>query len=62
MALRWAVTLGFVLYLLESPPVFGSVPLKGAGAPVHAYDMFGAVLAKSCMLWVKFNYLILPQE
>jgi hypothetical protein len=46
MALRWAVTLDFVLHLLESPPVFGSVPLKEAGAPVHAYDMFGTVLAK----------------
>jgi hypothetical protein len=46
MAPRGAVTLGFVLHLLESPPVLGSVPLKEAGAPVHAYDMFGALLAK----------------
>lgn len=28
-------------YSLESPPVLDSVPLKGAGAPIHEYDMVG---------------------
>jgi hypothetical protein len=48
--------------LLESPPVFGSVPLKEAGAPVHAYDMLGDVLAQelyalgqSCLCWSRLK-------
>jgi hypothetical protein len=32
----------FLEDLLESPPV-SAVPLKTAGGPVHAYDIFGDV-------------------